>query len=56
MGRDGRDDKNEPADLLVRRLVKEAEISEKQARDLVELIGTDWASLVREARFLKSRH
>ncbi|WP_292452504.1 hypothetical protein [Mesorhizobium sp.] len=56
MGRDGRDDKKEPVDLLVRRLVKEADVSETQARELVELIGTDWPSLVREARFLKGRH
>ncbi|PBC06803.1 hypothetical protein CK230_29825 [Mesorhizobium sp. WSM3859] len=56
MGGDGRDDKKEPVDLLVRRLVKEADVSEMQARELVELIGTDWSSLLREARFLKGRH
>ncbi|MDG4875198.1 hypothetical protein P9273_08820 [Mesorhizobium sp. WSM4935] len=56
MGRDGRDDKEKAADLLVRRLVKETGITQKQARDLIEMIGTDWASLVREARFLKGRH
>ncbi|PBB85474.1 MULTISPECIES: hypothetical protein [unclassified Mesorhizobium] len=42
--------------LLAPRLAKAAEISEEQARELVELIGTDWASLLREARFLKARH
>lgn len=56
MCRDGRDHKKDLADLLVRRLVKETGISEEQARELVEMIGTDWASLLREARFLKRRH
>ncbi|WP_292121046.1 hypothetical protein [Mesorhizobium sp.] len=56
MGRDGKGDKKEPVDLLVRRLVKEADISENQARELIELIGTDWSSLLREGRFLKGRH
>lgn len=56
MGRDGRGDKKEPLDLLVHRLVKEADISENQARELIELIGVDWSSLFREARFLKGRH
>ncbi|OHV61314.1 hypothetical protein LCM4576_32575 [Mesorhizobium sp. LCM 4576] len=31
---------------MVRRLVKETEISEHQAGELVEMIGTDWASLL----------
>jgi len=31
-------------------------IAEHEARELIELIGTDWPSLVREARFLKARH
>lgn len=56
-----RDDENgedfpNQAELLIPRLVKEAEISEEQARELVDLIGTDWPSLLREARFLKDRH
>ncbi|MDX8451198.1 hypothetical protein RFM98_00355 [Mesorhizobium sp. VK9D] len=55
MARDGSGESKE-TEMLVRRLVKETHITEKEARDLVELIGTDWASLVREARFLKDRH
>jgi hypothetical protein len=38
--------------LLVQRLVKEANITEEQARELIALLGYDWASLIREARFL----
>jgi hypothetical protein len=37
---------------LVQRLAKEANITEQQARDLIALLGYDWASLIREARFL----
>jgi hypothetical protein len=37
---------------LVQRLVKEANITEEQARELIALLGYDWASLIREARFL----
>lgn len=55
MGRDGRVEQGQ-VEILVARLVKETNISEKQARDLIEMIGVDWASLVREARFLKGRH
>jgi polyhydroxyalkanoate synthesis regulator phasin len=52
-----RDDKNgedvpDQVELLIPRLVKAAEISEEQARELVEMLGTDWPSLLREARFL----
>ncbi|WP_292113631.1 hypothetical protein [Mesorhizobium sp.] len=56
--RDGEDGEDLPkqGELLVPRLVKEAKISEEQARELVEMIGTDWPSLLREARFLKERH
>ncbi|TJW59900.1 MAG: hypothetical protein E5X43_38445 [Mesorhizobium sp.] len=36
---------------LVQRLVKEANITEEQARELIALLGY-WASLIREARFL----
>ncbi|BCM21030.1 hypothetical protein [Mesorhizobium sp. J8] len=50
------DDKKGLVDLLVRRLVEETGISDDQARELIEMIGTDWASLLREARFLKRRH
>ena len=43
-------------ELLALRLAKETDISEGDARELIRLIGTDWTSLVREARFLKGRH
>ncbi|MER9370364.1 hypothetical protein NKI66_30810 [Mesorhizobium sp. M0518] len=52
---DGRVDKD-TQQLLVRRLSEEVGISEPDARDLIKLIGTDWNSLLREARFLKERH
>ncbi|RVD57595.1 hypothetical protein EN828_05525 [Mesorhizobium sp. M2D.F.Ca.ET.185.01.1.1] len=41
---------------LIAKLVREAGITEQQASELVRLIGTDWESLLREARFLKKRH
>jgi hypothetical protein len=43
-------------ELLALRLAKETDISQHDARELIRLIGTDWTSLVREARFLKGRH
>ncbi|MER8980546.1 hypothetical protein [Mesorhizobium sp. M0510] len=52
---DGRVDKD-TQQLLARRLSEEVGISEPDARDLIKLIGTDWNSLLREARFLKERH
>ncbi|WP_189523863.1 MULTISPECIES: hypothetical protein [unclassified Mesorhizobium] len=42
--------------ILAKRLTREADISEKQARELIQRIGTDWNSLLREAHFLKARH
>lgn len=42
--------------LLAERLTKETGIREEEAKRLIELIGTDWNSLFREARFLKGRH
>lgn len=42
--------------LLARRLSEEVGISEPDARGLIKLIGTDWNSMLREARFLKERH
>ncbi|MBZ9763231.1 hypothetical protein LB553_20435 [Mesorhizobium sp. CA8] len=51
-GKAARDD----IELLARRLAKDTDISENEARELIRLIGTDWTSLVREARFLKGRH
>ncbi|MER9643654.1 MULTISPECIES: hypothetical protein [unclassified Mesorhizobium] len=52
---DGRVDKDNQQ-LLARRLSEEVGISEPDARGLIKLIGTDWNSLLREARFLKERH
>ena len=57
-GNDGKQVQQTEADvqLLAHRLAKDADISEDDARELIKLIGTDWPSLLREARFLKSRH
>lgn len=41
--------------LLARRLANEVGIPEVDALDLIKLIGTDWNSLLREARFLKTQ-
>jgi hypothetical protein len=38
---------------LVKRLMAETGISEGQARELVLMLGAEWASLVREARMLR---
>ncbi|MGX9574504.1 hypothetical protein [Mesorhizobium sp. f-mel] len=51
----GRPDSGSVVQLLARRLAKETGISETDARLLIELIGTNWNSLLREARVLKSR-
>jgi len=40
---------------LVRRLVSETGITEAQARDLISVLGPNWSSLLREARFLTNR-
>ncbi|PBC09214.1 hypothetical protein CK230_17175 [Mesorhizobium sp. WSM3859] len=40
-------------DLLAARLAREASITEKQAGELIERLGTDWDSLLNEAHFLK---
>ncbi|WP_192249489.1 DUF768 domain-containing protein [Mesorhizobium silamurunense] len=40
-------------DLLAGRLAREAGISEEQAGELIQRIGTDWESLLNEAHFLK---
>jgi len=45
-----------PIKLLAKRLARETGISEEEAERLVKLIGTDWNSLLREARFLKGRN
>lgn len=43
----------DPAAALLERLVKEAGITEDQARELILLLGRNWASLVREAKLLR---
>ncbi|WP_027170518.1 DUF768 domain-containing protein [Mesorhizobium sp. WSM3224] len=42
--------------VLAGRLAREAGITETEARDLIERVGTDWASLLREAHFLREQH
>ncbi|CDX31125.1 conserved hypothetical protein [Mesorhizobium sp. ORS 3359] len=42
-------------ELLAGRLAREAGITEAQAGELIETIGTDWDALLREAHFLKER-
>ncbi|MBZ9810964.1 MULTISPECIES: hypothetical protein [unclassified Mesorhizobium] len=49
---DGRED-DPGIQFLARRLAKEVGISEAEARGLIKLIGTDWNSLVREAKIWK---
>ncbi|MER8755161.1 hypothetical protein NKH69_05710 [Mesorhizobium sp. M0976] len=41
--------------LLAQSLANETGITEAQARELIEMIGTDHGSLLREGRMLKSR-
>ena len=50
-----RGDREEQEDFLVRFLARETGITEAQSRELVNMIGTDRASLLREARILKGR-
>lgn len=42
-------------DLLAGRLARETGITQEQAGKLIETIGTDWSSLLREAHFLKEQ-
>jgi hypothetical protein len=42
-------------EFRVRFLVRETAITEGQARDLIDLIGNDANSLLREARLLKNK-
>jgi hypothetical protein len=46
----------EEEEFLVRFLARETGITEAQARELINMIGIDRASLVREARILKAQH
>lgn len=39
----------------IQRLVRETGITEAEASDLLTVLGTDWSSLVREARILKTK-
>lgn len=53
------DERDKPNDVaktgVVQRLVAETGITEGQAAYLISALGTDWASLVREARIMKRR-
>jgi hypothetical protein len=40
---------------LAQRLAKETGITESEAADLVSVLGTNWSSLVREARVIRRR-
>ena len=46
----------EEEEFLVRFLARETGITEAQARELINMIGVDRASLLEEARILKGRH
>jgi hypothetical protein len=46
----------EEEEFLVRFLARETGITEAQARELINMIGIDRASLLREARILKAQH
>ena len=39
----------------IQRLVQETGITEAEASDLLTVLGSDWSSLVREARLLKQK-
>ena len=45
--------KNSELDVLIKKLMGVTGISEIQATELIALLGTNWSSLVREARLLK---
>ncbi|TIP29451.1 MAG: hypothetical protein E5X67_06335 [Mesorhizobium sp.] len=55
MGEEEKADRDRMIDFRAQFLAKEAGITEAQARELIDLIGTDRASLLREARLLKAR-
>ena len=46
---------DEALEELAKRLAEETGITVSEARDIIWLIGTNWGSLVREARLLKSK-
>ena len=39
--------------LMAQRLIKETGITETEAAYLISVLGTDWSSLVREARVIR---
>jgi hypothetical protein len=41
---------------LAQRLVKETGITEREAYELIGLLGAQWSSLVREAQLLRRQH
>lgn len=47
--------REEQEDFLARFLARETGISESEARELIDMVGTDRASLLREARILKAQ-
>ncbi|RUX69689.1 DUF982 domain-containing protein [Mesorhizobium sp. M7A.F.Ca.US.006.04.2.1] len=47
--------REEQEDFLIRFLARETGITEAQARELIDMVGTDRGSLLREARILKAR-
>ncbi|QPC95697.1 hypothetical protein GA829_36620 (plasmid) [Mesorhizobium sp. INR15] len=47
--------REEQEDFLVRFLARETGITEAQAQALIGMVGTDRASLLREARILKAQ-
>ncbi|RVC58527.1 MAG: hypothetical protein EOS65_03260 [Mesorhizobium sp.] len=49
-------ERNAQLKLLAERLARETGIRQEEAKRLIDLIGADWNSLLREARFLKGRH
>ncbi|RWH78896.1 MAG: hypothetical protein EOQ86_16240 [Mesorhizobium sp.] len=52
---DSKTDRERMKEAGAKILAKETGITEAQASDLIEMIGTDRASLLREARILKNR-
>ena len=44
---------NDTLEALAKRLAEESGISVAEAREIIRLVGTQWGSLVREARLLK---
>ncbi|MCZ8546359.1 hypothetical protein OOJ09_19395 [Mesorhizobium qingshengii] len=52
MGKDEDDARTAERDRLAISLAKETGISEAQARDLINMLGTDRNSLLREARLI----